>query len=145
MNFAIRYLTEYRYETPVTDNLNALRVKPATTATQRVDDFGVRVDPESRLHQHRDYFGTTVIEFGISRPHDHLSIDVRARVKTTPPDDPPDASWADLDFRARTTEDEAAFAATLGVVQRELAQVDADIAQRYFGGAGTPAARLVTA
>jgi len=30
MNFAIRFLTEYRYTAPVTDNLNALRVKPAT-------------------------------------------------------------------------------------------------------------------
>jgi transglutaminase-like putative cysteine protease len=97
MNFAIRYLTEYRYERPVTDNLNALRVKPATTATQRVDDFGVRVDPESRLHQHLDYFGTTVIEFGVSRPHDHLAIDVRARVKTSTPELPPDAPWAALD------------------------------------------------
>ena len=100
MHFAIRYLTEYRYEAPVSDNLNALRVMPATTRTQRVDDFGVRVDPESRLHQHLDYFGTTVIEFGVSRPHDHLSIDVRARVKTTPPDDPPEAAWSDLDGRA---------------------------------------------
>ena len=56
--------TEYRYDAPVTDNLNALRVRPATTATQRVDDFDVRVDPEARLHRHLDYFGTTVIEFG---------------------------------------------------------------------------------
>jgi transglutaminase-like putative cysteine protease len=97
MHFAIRYLTEYRYESPVSDNLNALRVMPATTATQRVDDFGVRVDPESRLHQHLDYFGTTVIEFGISRPHDHLSIDVRARVKTAAPEEPPDEPWAALE------------------------------------------------
>jgi transglutaminase-like putative cysteine protease len=97
MNFAIRYLTEYRYDAPVTDNLNALRVTPATTPTQRVDDFGVRVDPESRLHQHLDYFGTQVIEFGVSRPHDHLSIDVRARVKTTAPPDPPEAPWLDLE------------------------------------------------
>jgi transglutaminase-like putative cysteine protease len=100
MHFAIRYLTEYRYETPVTDNLNILRVKPATTRTQRVDDFVVRVDPDSRLHQHYDYFGTTVIEFGISRPHDHLAIDVRARVKTTPPDEPPDAPWSELEHPA---------------------------------------------
>jgi transglutaminase-like putative cysteine protease len=106
MHFAIRYLTEYRYEAPVTDNLNALRVKPATTATQRVDDFVVRVDPEARLHQHYDYFGTTVIEFGISRPHDHLSIDVRARVKTTSPEDPPEARWAELE--------EAAYRAAAG-------------------------------
>jgi transglutaminase-like putative cysteine protease len=104
MHFAIRFLTEYRYESPVTDNLNALRVKPATTTTQRVDDFGVRVDPESRLHQHVDYFGTTVIEFGISRPHEHLSIDVRARVKTATPDDPPEAPWGDLEQRAYRSE-----------------------------------------
>jgi transglutaminase-like putative cysteine protease len=104
MNFAIRYLTEYRYEAPVTDNLNALRVTPATTRTQRVDDFGVRVDPETRLHQHLDYFGTQVIEFGISRPHDHLSIDVRARVKTVAPDDPPELGWADVESDPYRTE-----------------------------------------
>ena len=55
-------------------------------ATQSVEDFVVRVDPEARLNQHLDYFGTTVIEFGISRPHEHLSIDVRARVQTSAPE-----------------------------------------------------------
>jgi transglutaminase-like putative cysteine protease len=94
MNFSIRYLTEYRYDGPVTDNLNALRVTPATTTTQRVDDFGVRVEPQTRLLQHLDYYGTTVIEFGISKPHDHLSIDVRARVATAEPPAPPNPSWA---------------------------------------------------
>jgi transglutaminase-like putative cysteine protease len=104
MHFAIRYLTEYRYDAPVTDNLNALRVKPATTATQRVDAFEVRVDPETRLHQHVDYYGTTVIEFGISRPHEQLSIDVRSRVRTAPPEDPADAPWADLKAAGYTAE-----------------------------------------
>jgi transglutaminase-like putative cysteine protease len=97
MHFAIRYLTEYRYDGPVTDNLNALRVQPATTPTQRVDDFGVRVEPQTRLHQHLDYYGTTVIEFGISKPHESLSIDVRARVATTPPPEPPPGTWAALE------------------------------------------------
>jgi transglutaminase-like putative cysteine protease len=107
MHFAIRYLTQYRYEAPVTDNLNALRVAPATTATQRVDDFGVRVEPDARLHRHMDYFGTTVIEFGISRPHDRLSIDVRARVRTASPEEPPEAPWTDLEappYRAEAGE-----------------------------------------
>jgi transglutaminase-like putative cysteine protease len=96
MNFAIRYLTEYRYEGKVTDNLNALRVRPATTSTQRVDDFHVRVDPEARLQRHLDYFGTEVIEFGVAQPHDHLSIDVRARVVTAEPPEPPDEGWEAL-------------------------------------------------
>src|SRR5208283_1146884 len=93
MLFAIHYVTEYRYGEPVTDNLNALRVRPATTATQRCDEFHVRIDPESRLGRHADYFGTEVIEFGISRPHSSLTIDVSARLVTGEPAEPPAPSW----------------------------------------------------
>jgi transglutaminase-like putative cysteine protease len=93
MLFSIHYTTEYRYGKPVTDNLNALRVRPATTATQRCDEFHVRVDPETRLGRHSDYFGTEVIEFGISGPHAALTIDIRARVVTSPYPEPPDPPW----------------------------------------------------
>ncbi|HLL91529.1 MAG TPA: transglutaminase N-terminal domain-containing protein, partial [Solirubrobacteraceae bacterium] len=57
MHFAIRYLTEYHYDQPVTDNLNALRVRPATTSTQRCDEFHTRIEPEARVSRHLDYFG----------------------------------------------------------------------------------------
>ena len=85
MHFSIRHLTSYRYEGPVTDNLNALRVRPATTSNQRCDEFHVRIDPETRVSRHVDYFGTEVLEFGVPTPHDHLTIDVRARVVTSEP------------------------------------------------------------
>ncbi len=97
MNFAIRYLTEYVYEAPVTDNLNALRVQPANTPHQRCDEFHLLIDPETRLGRHVDYFGTEVIEFGVSRPHTKLSVDARARVVTSTPGAPPEASWEALD------------------------------------------------
>lgn len=100
MNFAIRYLTEYRYDGKVTDNLNALRVRPATTSNQRCDEFQFRTDPETRVHRHADYFGTEVIEFGIPKAHDHLTVDVRARVVTAAPGDPPEASWGALEAPA---------------------------------------------
>jgi transglutaminase-like putative cysteine protease len=96
MHFAIRFLTEYHYDAPVSDNLNALRVRPATTSTQRCDEFTVRIDPEARVGRHSDYFGTEVLEFGIVRPHTRLSIDVRARVVTAEPPEPPDVDWAAL-------------------------------------------------
>jgi transglutaminase-like putative cysteine protease len=96
VNFAIHYLTEYDYDGPVVDNLNALRVRPATTSTQRTDDFHLRTEPEARVQRHTDYFGTEVIEFGIPKAHDHLTIDVRARVVTSPPPEPPDGSWSAL-------------------------------------------------
>jgi transglutaminase-like putative cysteine protease len=97
MNFAIRYLTQYRYDGDVVDNLNALRVKPAGNGRQRCDEFSVRLDPEVRLHRHADYFGTEVVEFEVSRPHDHLTIDVRARVVTQAAPSPPTAPWSALD------------------------------------------------
>jgi transglutaminase-like putative cysteine protease len=96
VNFAIRHLTEYAYDEPVADNLNVLRVRPATTSSQRCDEYSVRTDPEARISRHLDYFGTEVIEFGIAKPHDHLTIDVRARVVTTEPAEPPRQSWDDL-------------------------------------------------
>jgi transglutaminase-like putative cysteine protease len=100
MHFAIRFLTEYVYDAPVSDNLNALRVRPATTSTQRCDEFTVRIEPEARVGRHSDYFGTEVLEFGIVRPHTRLNIDVRARVVTAEPAEPPDVDWAALDTEA---------------------------------------------
>jgi transglutaminase-like putative cysteine protease len=96
VHFAIRYLTEYRYDMVVTDNLNALRVRPATTSTQRCDEFHTRIEPEARVSRHLDYFGTEVIEFGIPTSHEQLTIDVRARVVTSSPADPPEGSWQSL-------------------------------------------------
>jgi transglutaminase-like putative cysteine protease len=96
MHFAIRYLTEYSYAAPVTDNLNALRVRPATTSSQRCDEFHTRVDPEARVSRHLDYFGTEVLEFGIPTGHEKLAIDVRARVVTADPPSPPAGPWDSL-------------------------------------------------
>jgi transglutaminase-like putative cysteine protease len=96
VHFAIRFLTEYRYDVAVTDNLNALRVRPATTSTQRCDEFHTRIEPEARVSRHLDYFGTEVLEFGIPTSHEQLTIDVRARVVTSPPPDPPDGPWESL-------------------------------------------------
>jgi transglutaminase-like putative cysteine protease len=96
VHFAIRFLTEYHYDVPVTDNLNALRVRPATTSTQRCDEFHTRIEPEARVSRHLDYFGTEVLEFGIPTSHEQLTIDVRARVVTSAPPEPPEGTWESL-------------------------------------------------
>ncbi len=96
MHFAINYLTEYKYDAPVTDNLNALRVKPATTSSQRCDEFHTRIEPEARVSRHLDYFGTEVLEFGIPTSHRQLAIDVRTRVVTSDPIRPASGSWQSL-------------------------------------------------
>src|SRR6202044_1666467 len=89
-------MTEYHYEGPVSDNLNALRVRPATTSSQRCDEFHTRIEPEARGGRHLAYFGTEGLEFGIPPGHEQVTIDVRARVVTSPPPEPPEGSWEDL-------------------------------------------------
>jgi len=93
MRFRIAYSAEYTYSEPVRDNLNVVRVKPATTAWQALEDFKLRVDPEARLHQHRDYFGSEVNEFGIVEPHDRLAIEARMHVETSVREQVPQGSW----------------------------------------------------
>jgi len=93
MRFQITYSTTYEYSEAVRDNLNVLRVKPATTPHQSIDEFTFRVDPESRLHQYRDYFGSEVIEFGVTEPHDRLSIEARMLVTTREQPVDPNEAW----------------------------------------------------
>ena len=100
MRFAIRYLTEYRYEGMVTDNLNALRVRPATTPHQRCDEFQARVDPEARVSRHLDYYGTEVLEFGVYQPHERLSIEISTRAATSAASPAPEGPWQALGSQA---------------------------------------------
>ncbi len=93
MRFRIVYATGYAYSEPVRDNLNALRVRPTTTPHQTVDDFSMRVDPEARLHQYRDYFGAEVIEFGVTEPHEQLTVEARMHVTTREQPVDPDGGW----------------------------------------------------
>jgi len=48
MRFALRYHAEYRYDAPVFDQHNVLRVKPAATPLQRVRGFRLAVEPSAR-------------------------------------------------------------------------------------------------
>lgn len=96
MHFTIRYVTRYRYDGDVVDNINALRIRPAASRRQQVDDFTVRLSPEVRQHRHEDYFGTDVIEFEVTHPHRELIIDASARVRTEPQPDPPRGAWEGL-------------------------------------------------
>jgi transglutaminase-like putative cysteine protease len=96
MRFEIEYQAAYEYTEPVRDNLNALRVRPAPTLLQEVEAFELRVEPDTRLRTRRDYFGTEVIEFDITDPHERLAIDARAVVETQAAPQPPPGSWEQI-------------------------------------------------
>jgi transglutaminase-like putative cysteine protease len=93
MRFALRYRAEYRYSEPVFDQHNVLRIKPATTATQRVRGFRLTVEPSARTRAHVDYFGTEAIQFDLAAEHDRLAITAEAEVVTEPPPAAPRGGW----------------------------------------------------
>ncbi|HKJ35695.1 MAG TPA: transglutaminase family protein [Solirubrobacterales bacterium] len=90
MRYSIIYNAEYRYAFAVTDQQNALRIRPADNGAQTLEGFDLTIDPAARLYRHSDYFGTEVIQFAISESHDHLRISAEARVSTEEPPPPPD-------------------------------------------------------
>jgi transglutaminase-like putative cysteine protease len=93
MRFSLRYHAEYRYSTPVHDQHNVLRVKPAVTPRQRVRGFRLTVEPSARTRTHVDYFGTEAIEFNVPAEHDRLSITAEAEVATQPQPELAEGSW----------------------------------------------------
>ncbi len=93
MRFEIRYEAEYRYPEPIVDSLNTLRVKPAVTPLQTVESFALKVEPEARVSERRDYFGTDVFEFEVADPHDKLTMIAEASVVTDEAQPPPTGGW----------------------------------------------------
>lgn len=107
MRFAIRYLTQYRYDGPVEDNLNVLRIMPATDGAQLCEEFTLQVDPRAHVSRHRDHFGTEVIELGVAAAHEQLTIDANARVRTVAAPVPAAGPWEALageGYRERAAE-----------------------------------------
>lgn len=96
MHYSIIYSAEYGYERAVSDQHNALRVRPSNNDTQRVEGFDVSIEPAARQYTHTDYFGTEVIEFAISGAHEQLAIRAESRVRVESPDPPPAPSWEQL-------------------------------------------------
>jgi transglutaminase-like putative cysteine protease len=93
VRYAIEYSLEYRYDHPVEDNANVLRVAPDDTPTQRCEHFELRVRPAAKVSERRDWFGTRVNEFTVVPAHEELEIRAIARVSTEDAPTGPDGSW----------------------------------------------------
>jgi len=81
----IRYLTRFRYTSPVTESQNELRAAPATDHRQSLVHYHVTTSPASRIATYTDYWGTRVDTFGIRLPHDSLEVVAEATVETQEP------------------------------------------------------------
>ena len=121
----VRHSTGYRYDTPVHQSYNEVRLTPRTDSRQNVIVSRVETTPATRLYRYTDYWGTAVTAFDLHAPHKELAV-VATSVVETADIQPPvaTASWADLatdEVRDRHTE-MLEFTAYVGR-DKELAKV----------------------
>ena len=100
--------TGYRYDTPVHQSYNEVRLTPRADSRQNVIVSRVETTPATRLYRYTDYGGTAVTAFDLHAPHKELAVVATSVVETADPQQPVDAaSWAELgadDVRDRQTE-----------------------------------------
>ncbi len=96
MEIAVRYVTRFRYRSPVWDSHNALRACPRSDDHQRSVRYELAVEPTARLHGYVDRWGTRVDTFGVRLPHDELVVDARASLITEPRPSPAASALDDV-------------------------------------------------
>ena len=121
----VRHSTGYRYDTPVHQSYNEVRLTPRTDSRQNVIVSRVETTPATRLYRYTDYWGTAVTAFDLHAPHKELAV-VATSVVETADIQPPvaTAAWPDLatdEVRDRHTE-MLEFTAYVGR-DKELAKV----------------------
>ena len=101
MFYSIRHLTQFRYDSPVSESLMEVRMHPRTEGGQRCISFQLSVDPRARVHLYRDYLGNSVHHFDVPGKHKELRILAEALVELEAPPQLPESlepgAWEELD------------------------------------------------
>jgi transglutaminase-like putative cysteine protease len=91
MLFNIRHRTQYDYEPPVRESVMELWIQPQQSASQRLTNFAIELEPAAQLFSYTDFFGNAVYHFDVPQAHDRLMIESTASVESSPPTPLPDA------------------------------------------------------
>ncbi len=84
MIYSVRHRSSYAYQETVDLSYHLLHLTPRDLPFQRVIDASIRASPEAQAVSHGvDYFGNGISFLSLARPHDHLVIDMTARVEVT--------------------------------------------------------------
>lgn len=131
MSWRVRvvHTTGYRYESPVTQSYNEVRLTPRADRGQNLVVNRLETTPAARQYRYVDYWGTAVTSFDLHTPHTELAV-VSSSIVETPDEVAPvrEASWADL--RAAAVADTyGEFLVATGYVprDRELASVGREL------------------
>ena len=95
MQYAIRHISHFRYETPISQSLMEVRTHPRTEAQQYCYSFELSVTPHAQVFSYQDYDGNTIHHFDLPARHDELRLESRSLVEVREPDPLPPALGAD--------------------------------------------------
>ncbi len=95
---AIRHVTGYEYERPVTSSYNEARITPISNDRQLALESTVEVTPAAPVYRYWDWWGTLVHSFDLHDPHDELVVTGTSVVETSGPVAAPASpvSWEEL-------------------------------------------------
>jgi transglutaminase-like putative cysteine protease len=105
MQFNIRHVTRFIYESPITESVMEARVQPRSEGPQRCVQFALITTPSSRVRMYHDPDGNVVHHFDIPGRLSRLSIVAEALVDSAPhpplPDGLDGSAWDEIDATAR--------------------------------------------
>ena len=128
--YHLLHATEFRYDGPVSESYNEVRLRPIHDETQSCLSFRLITNPASRGTSYRDAFGNWVHQFNILPEHQYLKIEAESVVLAHDAPLPPADSMklSDLDsHREELEESYLDFVVPTGYVPH-LAQLDELIA-----------------
>jgi transglutaminase-like putative cysteine protease len=85
VRYRVSHRTTYSYGLPMADGYTVAHLLPRPTALQVVEAAEVRIDPEpDERSEHIDVFGNRVLQLGVHRAHDTLSLHAESEVVVEP-------------------------------------------------------------
>lgn len=78
--FNIQHITEYRYDAPVIDSTNMIKIYPFQSDDQNVISQEVLITGDPLMSFYIDYWGNRVGTFSIIEPHQIIKIDNRIKI-----------------------------------------------------------------
>jgi transglutaminase-like putative cysteine protease len=85
VEISLRYVTHFRYATPVWESHNSLRACPVDGDGQELIEYSLDTSPDVPVYSYVDNWGTRVDIFDIPQPHIELIVTAAALVATTAP------------------------------------------------------------
>ena len=82
--YAIRHVTRFSYDTPVSESLMEVRMQPRSEGSQRCLRFELRVTPRARILAYPDHLGNSVHHFDTPSRHSELTVTAGAHVQLDP-------------------------------------------------------------